>query len=286
MPIDSVDTNEANVRFRPSRIEGIHHVDEVRISTQSLEIHADGQCFVFPFITLATGREISSGRVPVGELHYSDVRYTDSHIVFYTTPRITIFMPEHAPTSYPDSHFWKIQELLSEGGFMLYRNGPPEHPPTLLHPRPFRTIAYLILIFSFAWFFTLIGLAPEPIGDKWRGFLFRNPHNPAVGLSFTFPMLAAPAMLAFRHARTKLSVLMIITASYGLTLVSAWALWRTVKSWHEFDSLKVGISHWSLFQFTVGFFLVAVSAFAGWSGRRGFMEPILSDDNDRDMASE
>jgi hypothetical protein len=262
------------VRFLPSRVDGIPHVQEVCISREALEIVADGKRHVFPFLSFARGREIYSGRVPVGELHFSKSRYTDSHVIFYTTPQITVFMPNNSPTEYPDSHFWKIQEILSAGGLKLYDDGPPKHPPAVLHPRPFRTFAYLVLILALAWLHPLAGTLPEPAGSAWRGFLFSNPHNPAIGLSFMLPKTAVPLLLAFRHARSKTSVAIIIAASYLIAFVSSWALYNTIRSWREFELLGFDAHFWTTWHSLSGFIIVTMCALVGWSWRRGFLEPI------------
>src|SRR5690606_15358418 len=118
------------VCFRPSRVDGADGVEEVCVSRDTLEVTAAGRRQVFPFMSFALGREIASGRVPVGELHFSKSRYADSHVVFYTTPRITVFMPVDGPATYPHSHFFRIQAVLRAGGFKLYDEHFGDGPPT------------------------------------------------------------------------------------------------------------------------------------------------------------
>jgi hypothetical protein len=79
------------IHFRPSRVDGLPDVDEVRITPQQLEVRSAGQWRAFPFLSFGRGREISSRRVPVGHLRYSNDSYADSHFVFYTDPQITIY---------------------------------------------------------------------------------------------------------------------------------------------------------------------------------------------------
>src|SRR5688572_6457726 len=111
----SAPTDDAHHRpfhFRPSRVEGLADVDEVRVHPDRIELRSGGKWISIAFLSFAPGREVDSGRVPIGELHFDQSDYAQSHFVFYTTPRIAIYMPADGPTSYPDSCFWRVQEMV------------------------------------------------------------------------------------------------------------------------------------------------------------------------------
>ncbi|GEM_PF-2287341 len=262
------------VQFRPSRVEGVANAHEVRVYADRLEIQTTGECLVFPFLAFARGREIASGGVPVGELHFSKSSYPDSHFVFYTTPQIVVFMPTDGPTRYPDSHFWRVQEILRAGGFKLYEDGPPKRMPIVLDPRPVRTVAYVVVVFALAWAYALSGFLPGPVGEGWQRLLLWNPHNPAIGVALMLPATVVPLLLAFRHARTASRLAPIVVASYVLALVSEWAMRCSIHSWAALELPPFNSPLWSAHSLVSLLAVVTVTTLVGWSWRRGFLEPI------------
>jgi len=263
------------VRFRPSRVEGLSDVDEVCVTREALEIIAGGRQLTFPYLDFARGREISSGRVPVGELHFSKVSYPDSHVVFYTTPRIAIYMPVDGPTRTPHSHFWRIQEVLRAGGFKLYDGGPPEPAPIVLDMRPTRTAMYVLMVLALAWLYAMIGFAPEPVGGTWRRFLFSNPRNPAIGLAFMLPAIVVPLLLGFRHGRRPWLLVVFMMGSFALATASQWALRHTISSWAALDQGPFSMPFWSARRSVGNLIVVVVASLGGATYRRAFLEPIL-----------
>jgi len=262
------------VSFRPSRVEGIANVDEVRISQNVLELLSAGSLLTFSLISFGKGREISSGCIPIGELHFSKSSYADSNFVFYATPRIVIYMPSDSPTNYPESHFWRVQKILQAGGFKLYEEPAPRRTPPLLDPRPARTVVYVLAFFAFAWLYALAGFLPQPIGPVWRSFLLSNPHNPNIGLALMLPATVVPALLAFRHARTVQALAAIIAASYVLTLASEWALRQMIHPWAALEQPPFNSPFATPHRLIA--LLLSITAFAliAQSWRRGFLEPI------------
>ena len=108
-------------------------------------------------------RPFRPGRVPVGELHFSKSHYPDSHFTFFTSPRIVIYMPTAGPTAYPHSHFWRVQELLRGGGFVLY--DADRTPAKVLQPASPRLMrAWVLCVLSVAWLYGLSGFLPGRAG--------------------------------------------------------------------------------------------------------------------------
>lgn len=266
---------DREIRFRPSRVEGISDVVEVIVHCDRFEVQTTTQLHVFPFLSFAEYREISSGRVPVGELRFSKSHYSDSHFLFYTTPRIAIYMPVDGPTAYPESHFWRIQKILREGGFKLYEDGPPKRPPSVLNVRWQRTPLYVLVVLTLAWVFGLCGYLPGHAGEAMRHFMLSNPRNPSIGIVFVLPMLAVPIMLAIRHGRTLTGLTWIIVASFFLTRISEFALRWAIEPWARLDEAPFRDRFWSTHQFVTHFIAVSVCAVAGASWRQTCVEPIF-----------
>jgi len=255
-------------------VEGIADVDEVCVSRDALEIVAAGKHLTFPFLDFARGREIATGRVPVGELHFSKSSYTNSHFVFYMTPRIVIFMPADEPTTYPNSHFWRVQAILRDGGFKLYEDGPPKLPPIVLDPRPARTIAYVMAALAFAWAYALAGFLPGMAGAVWRDHLLWNSGNPSISLAFMLPAIAIPITLALRHGRTARAVTMIIATSYVIAMLSQFAMRHVIHPWAAIEQPPFNRPFWSAHQFGSMLIVVVIAAIFGFTWRRAFLEPI------------
>lgn len=269
------------VCFRPSRVEGVANVDTVCVSRDALEFISAGKRIRIAFLDFARVREISSGRMPVGELHFSKSYYPDSHFVFYTTPRITVFMPLDGPTTCPRSHFWRLQEILREGGCKLYDGAPPERLPPVLDPRPGRTVAYAAAVMLFCWAYALAGFLPGQAGAAWRGFLISNPRNPNIGVAFMLPAIVVPVMVAVRHAKERGALLAVIAASYGLALTSEWGLRQVIHNWLAIEQPPFSQPFWSVHRFGSLLIVVSVAALAGASWRGAYLEPVKRPGNPR-----
>jgi hypothetical protein len=262
------------VCFRPSRVEGVADVDEVCVSRDALEVVASGERRSFPFLDFAMGREIATGLVPIGELHFSQSAYPESHFVFYTRPRIVTYMPADGPREYPHSHFWRVQVVLRAGGFKMYEGGPPKVPPVVLDPRLGRTVGYVLAVLVAAWVYALGGFLPGPAGGVWREFLLSNPRNPSIGLAFMLPAMVIPVMLGLRHGRRAAGLAAGVVASYVVALGSEWGLRVVVHSWAPLEQPPFNQQLWSV-QYLISLASVVTAAeLVGWSWRRRYLEPI------------
>jgi hypothetical protein len=268
----TVSTVHHAVDFRPSRVEGVADVQEVRVTRNRLELLSAGKWLTFPFLSFAPGREIGSGRVPVGELHFAKSHYPDSHFVFYTTPRIAIYMPTEGPTAYPDSVFWRVQEVIRNGGLRLYEDG--KRLPEVLDVRAARTPVYVLIVFLLAWLLMLSGFLPGRAGEAMRHFFLSNPRNPAIGVPLTLPALVVAILLTFRHGRTAAAVLICMASSYVLALTSAWAMRSAIHSWAPIEQPPWNLPFWSAHQFTTLLIAIVAVSLVALTWRRAFLEPI------------
>lgn len=125
-----MDSNRiTELRFVPSRAEGLPDVREVAIFPDRLEVNTAGEWKTFRFADIARwpspawlrrwqhrcGRR--SGRAPnVGGRSWSGSPQK-RYFVFNTTPRLAVRMPVDDPQTYEESHFLRIKQVLWQGGF-------------------------------------------------------------------------------------------------------------------------------------------------------------------------
>jgi hypothetical protein len=128
---EGVMEERAVLRFVPSRVTGLADVSEVVVHADRLEVQSAGEWIVFPFAKMVAWPHPAAiwrllarlgwrpRLLPVGEkdwFHPPSKRF----IRFCTQPRLVIYMPdEPEETNYGDTLFWRIQEVMLEGGFML-----------------------------------------------------------------------------------------------------------------------------------------------------------------------
>jgi hypothetical protein len=270
------------VHFCPSRVEGLADVEEVRVHPDRLELRSRREWISIAFLSFAPGREVDSGRVPIGELHFDKRDYAQSHFVFYTTPRIAIYMPADGPTAYPDSCFWRVQEVIAAGGFRLYDGRDGKGPPPLLPDMSAgRSVAYILAVLIVAWVYGLSGFLPGRAGEVVRDFLLSNPRNPAIGVSWMLPALAIPILLVMRHGRTVKARPVIIALSYFVALSSEWALRRAIHAWAPIEQAPFNLTFWSAHHFVTTLGAVAVATLVATLWRRSYLEPIPASERDR-----
>src|SRR5687768_6959426 len=117
------------VCFTPSKVCGLPNVTQVAVYTDRLEVLSGGHWLAFPFKEIAVFQEprwlirlkqrlgMLPLRARVADLVYVREPYEQSYIRFFTKPRLTIYMPAGGPALYPESHFWRVQEVLRRGGY-------------------------------------------------------------------------------------------------------------------------------------------------------------------------
>jgi hypothetical protein len=124
-------SRECFVRFVPSRVEGASDVSEAAVFATRFALKIGDRWQRFEFDSFAGRRRV------VGNISFSRANYTDSFVRFHTEPSITIYMPVEGPRAYPDSHFWRLQQVVRGGGYELedYRPGVPPPKPLPLRDR-------------------------------------------------------------------------------------------------------------------------------------------------------
>ena len=121
--------SEAGLRFVPSNVEGLPYVTEVAVFPDRLELLSAGQWVVIRFLDIARWyrrgwlyRPLArlgwiSGYPSVGDrdwFHPPSGRF----FRFFTEPPVTVYMPdEPAETSYSQTIFRRVQDVMGPGGF-------------------------------------------------------------------------------------------------------------------------------------------------------------------------
>jgi len=117
------------LRFIPSRVEGLPEVTEVTVYSNRLELLSSGRWLVFPFADIAAWpcpaflwRRLARlgwrpRWLPVGErdwFHPPSERF----FRFHTRPPIVVYLPdEPIETTFGRTLFWRVQEVMLQGGF-------------------------------------------------------------------------------------------------------------------------------------------------------------------------
>jgi hypothetical protein len=123
-----------SIRFTPSSAEGLPDVGDVVVHPDRLEVNTAGQWVTFPFRQI--GRRPQSAFVCflkrlVGKPPYpvmvADRDWfhppKDRFFLWYTNPALKTCMPEDEPQDHPSSYFFRIQRVLSAGGYATYDLG-------------------------------------------------------------------------------------------------------------------------------------------------------------------
>ncbi len=123
------------LRFIPSRVEGLAAVTEIAVFPDRLEVTAGGRLVTFRFADIArwpTPRfvwqtlyrfGIRPKWLPVGVRDWFH-EPSDMFFGFYTQPRLKVFMPvTEVKEPYGASHFRRLQDVLQVGGFSTYDLG-------------------------------------------------------------------------------------------------------------------------------------------------------------------
>ncbi len=129
------DSGKCGFRFSPSRVEGMEDISQVVVYSNRLEILRGQQVISIAFLDIVEWprpralfhRLARLGLRPrllmVGERDWFHPP-TERFIRFYTTPNLTMYMPEEPPgTEVHDTAFRRIQYVMMEGGFGTYDLG-------------------------------------------------------------------------------------------------------------------------------------------------------------------
>jgi hypothetical protein len=121
---------EAGLRFVPSAVEGLPSVTEAAVFPDRLELLSAGRLVVVRFLDVARWHGLGwlycplswlGGRV-LGWPMVADRDWfhppAGRFFRFFTTPPITVYMPDEPPeTSYGQTMFRRVQDVLAAGGF-------------------------------------------------------------------------------------------------------------------------------------------------------------------------
>jgi hypothetical protein len=124
-----------SLRLVSSRVDGLPDVTEVVVYPDRLELLSAGEWVIHRFADIASWRQPAplwrwlfrmgwrQRWLPVGErdwFHPPSERF----FRFYTRPPIVVFMPdEPRETNYGDTLFFRVQEVMREGGFTTWDLG-------------------------------------------------------------------------------------------------------------------------------------------------------------------
>jgi hypothetical protein len=126
---------EEGLRLVPSRVEGLPEVTEIVVFPDRLELCSAGEWLSFPFAEMVEWPRPAwfwrllarlgwrQRFLPVGERDWFHPP-ADRFFRFFTSPRVVVYMPdEPADTSYGDTCFRRVQDVMFRGGFNTWDLG-------------------------------------------------------------------------------------------------------------------------------------------------------------------
>jgi hypothetical protein len=127
---------EASLRFVPSAVEGLPSVTEVAVFPDRLELLSEGKRIVIRFLDIARWHRRGWLYRPLARLGWG-VRGWPSvadrdwfhppsgrFFRFFAEPPVTLYMPDEPPdTSYGQTMFRRVQEVMAAGGFGTFDLG-------------------------------------------------------------------------------------------------------------------------------------------------------------------
>lgn len=127
---------EEPLQFVPSAVEGIPSVTEAKVYPDRLELRSEGAWVVIRFLDIARWHRFGwlhrpLARLGLGVCGWPSVADRDwfhppagRFFRFFTTPPITIFMPDEShETSYGQTMFRRVQDVLATGGYGTFDLG-------------------------------------------------------------------------------------------------------------------------------------------------------------------
>lgn len=129
-------TADDGLRFVPSAVEGLSAVTEAAVFPDRLELVSDGKRVVIRFLDIARWHRLGWLYRPLARFGFR-VRGWPSvadrdwfhppagrFFRFFTAPPVTVFMPGEPPeTSYGQTTFRRVQDVLAAGGFSTFDLG-------------------------------------------------------------------------------------------------------------------------------------------------------------------
>jgi hypothetical protein len=136
-PAHQADDMEEGVRFVPSRVEGLPGVSAIAIFPDRVELCSAGQWLSFPFAEMVQWPRpawlwrlfacvgLRRRFLPVGERDWFHPP-ADRFIRFFSSPRFVVYLPdEPADTTYADTWFRRVQDVIARDGFSTWDLGEP-----------------------------------------------------------------------------------------------------------------------------------------------------------------
>lgn len=124
------------LRFVPSAVAGVLSVTEVAVFADRLELFSDARWVVIRYLDIACWHQRAwlyrlLARLGFGVHGWPSVADRDwfhppagRFFRFYTAPPVTVFMPdEPTETSYGQTLFRRVQDVLAAGGFRTFDLG-------------------------------------------------------------------------------------------------------------------------------------------------------------------
>jgi hypothetical protein len=123
-----------NLRFVPSRVEGLPGVAEVTVFPDRMELLSEGRTVVVHWADIAywprpRGLWRRLARLgwkpkwlPIGDRDWFHAP-ADRFFRFYTDPPLTIYMPDETGVEYHDTCFRRLQRVIFRGGFNTFDLG-------------------------------------------------------------------------------------------------------------------------------------------------------------------
>ena len=122
------------LRFAPSRVEGMDNVIEVVVHVDRLELHAPSEERVIRFVDIAQWpsprwlwrwlkrRGLTRRGGLIGERDWFHPP-AERFIRVYSSPSITIYMPNEVGVTYHDTVFHRSQVIMAIGGYSTFDLG-------------------------------------------------------------------------------------------------------------------------------------------------------------------
>jgi hypothetical protein len=117
------------LRFVPSRVDGLPSVTEVAIFPDRIEFVSEGRAVTIYLDDIAEWprprwlRRLRRPRfLPVGARDWFHDP-SDRFFRFFTTPPITVYMPDEKGVEYDRTCFRRLQDVIAEGGFITHDLG-------------------------------------------------------------------------------------------------------------------------------------------------------------------